>query len=189
MSKRKSNKPRKPNVATTAVVTPASTPEQAVSAPELASSEGEELQAAPDTETRLPELLLQEIENELPAVPPAELESEPALPPHLAEPAPDIAPFVEVQAEAREPVHTATAQASTAGPSPKIDRPLGAIAGIEACQTLLMEMTRDNLDFAASVATMRSPLDMLDVATKFAGRRIGMYGRFSRAVVEIAAGR
>jgi hypothetical protein len=66
---------------------------------------------------------------------------------------------------------------------------LGAITGIEAYQTLFMEMTRDNLDFATSLAAVRSPLDILDVATKFAGRRIGMYGRFSKAFVEIAAGR
>jgi hypothetical protein len=52
-----------------------------------------------------------------------------------------------------------------------------------------MEMARDNLDFAASLASMRSPLDIIDVATKFAGRQIGMYGRFSKAVVDIAAGR
>ncbi|WP_316189456.1 hypothetical protein [Bradyrhizobium sp. SZCCHNS1054] len=67
--------------------------------------------------------------------------------------------------------------------------PLGAIAGIEACQALFMEITRDNLNFAASLAATRSPLDILDVATKFAGRQIGMYGRLSRAVVNIAAGR
>jgi hypothetical protein len=70
-----------------------------------------------------------------------------------------------------------------------LDRPLGAIAGVEAYQTLFMEMTRDNLDFAASLASMRSPLEIIDVAAKFAGRRIGMYGRFSRTVVDIAAGR
>jgi hypothetical protein len=60
---------------------------------------------------------------------------------------------------------------------------------MEACETLFMEMTRDNLDFAASLASMRSPLEILGVATKFAGRRIGMYGRFSKAVADIAAGR
>jgi hypothetical protein len=58
---------------------------------------------------------------------------------------------------------------------------------MEACQTLFMDMTRDNLDLAASIASMRSPLDLFDVATKHAGRRIGTYGRFSRAIVDIAA--
>jgi hypothetical protein len=189
MSKRKSSKPRKPNAGTTDVAKPAATPKPAVSAADLAGSEGEELQAAPDTATSLPELPGQEIENELPAVPPAELESEPALSPHLAEPEPDVASAVEVRAEAKVSVDTATVEVRTAGPSLRMDRPLGTIAGIEAYQMLLMEMTRDNLDFAASLAAMRSPLDILDVATKFAGRRIGMYGRFSRAVVDMAAGR
>jgi hypothetical protein len=193
MSKRKSNKPRKPDAGTNGVAKPASTPKRAVAAPDLTGSEAVELQAAPDTETKRPELPGREIENELPPVPPAELESKPALPPHLAEPEPDVVPLVGARAEAKESVHTATGEARTAGPSPKVDRPLdkplGAIAGIEACQTLFMEMTRDNLDFAASFAAMRSPLDILDVATKFAGRRIGLYGRFSKAVVDIAAGR
>ena len=137
----------------------------------------------------LPELPGREIENELPAVPPAELESEPAPSSHLAEPEPDIVPPVEVRAEAEVSVDTATVAAMTAGPSLRMDKPLGTIAGIEVCQALFMEMTRDNLEFAASLAAMRSPLEILDVATKFAGKRIGMYGRFSKAVVEIAAGR
>ncbi|WP_316234620.1 hypothetical protein [Bradyrhizobium sp. SZCCHNR1020] len=190
MSKRKSTKSRKPDAGTKGVAKPASTPKRAVPAPDLTSSDGEELRAAPDIATRLPELPGQEIEK-LPPVPPAELESKPALPPHLAEPKPDVVLPVEALAEAKESVHAATGEARPAGP--KVDSPLngplGAIAGIEACQALFMEITRDNLNFAASLAATRSPLDILDVATKFAGRQIGMYGRLSRAVVNIAAGR
>ena len=63
------------------------------------------------------------------------------------------------------------------------------MAGMEACQKLFMEMTQDHLDFVAGLASTRSPLDFLDIATKFAGRQVGMYGRFSKAVVDIAAGR
>jgi hypothetical protein len=60
---------------------------------------------------------------------------------------------------------------------------------MEACQTLFMEMARDNLDFAASLASIRSPLDILGVVTSFASRRIGMYSRFSNAITDIVAGR
>jgi len=194
MSKRKSTKSRKPNAGTSGVAKPASTPMRAVAAPDLGGSEAEELQAAPDTETRLPELPVPETESKLPPVPPVELESGPALSPHLGEPKPDVVAPVDVgaeakESEAKESVYIAKGEARTADPSPKMDRPLGPIAGIEACQTLFMEIAQDNLDFAASLAAMRSPLEILDVATKFAGRRIGMYGRFSKAVADIAAGR
>lgn len=80
-----------------------------------------------------------------------------------------------------------TVEARMTGPSSEMDGPRRAIAGMEACQTLFMEMTLDNVDFATSVASMRSPLEILSVATKFAARRIGMYGRFSKAVTDIAA--
>jgi hypothetical protein len=190
MSKRKSNSSRKPDTATPDVAKRAAAPKRAASAADLAHSEEEELQAAPETETRLPELPDQETEAKLPPVPPPELESKPVLPPHLAEPKPDVAdPPVGVRAEAKESTRTAPGEARTAGTLPKMDGPRRAIAGMEAWQTLFMEMTRDNLDFAASLASIRSPLEILGVATKFAGRRIGMYGRFSKAVADIAAGR
>lgn len=197
MTKRKANKPPKKDTGATGVAKPASTPKRAVSAPAPTGSQGEELQAAAFTETRLPELPDQEIDSTLPPVPPPELESKPALPLHLAEPKPDVALPVEARAEAEEPVHAAAGEAMTAGAPPRMDRPfvrplagpLGAIAGIEACQTLFMEMTRDHLDFAASLASMRSPLEILDLATKFAGKQVGMYGRFSRTVFDIAARR
>ena len=170
---------------------PAWTPKLA--APALADSEAVDLLAVPDTETRLPDLPGQEIASRLPLVPPSDLESRPALPPDLADPKLDAALRAGVRAQAKDSVHADTGDAGMASPSPRMDGPLngplGAIAGIEACQTLLMEMTRDNLDFAASLAAMRSPLDILDVATTFAGRQIGIYGRFSKAVVDIAGGR
>jgi hypothetical protein len=212
MSKRKSTKSHKPSAGTLGVVKPASTPKRAGPTPALTGSEAEGLQAAPDTETRLPDLPGQEVVSTLAPVPPPELESGPALPPYLAEPELDVA-LVEVQAKAKEAIDAAIGETSAASAPAGIDRPamepmptpltapipalsvrpfaapLGAIAGIEACQTLFMEMTRDNLDFAASLASMRSPLDIIDVATKFAGSQIGMYGRFSKAFVDITAGR
>lgn len=231
MSKRKSNKSHKPDAqGQPAVAKKASTPKRAIPASTLAISEGDELQAVPETETRLPELPGQELDSALPPVPPAELGSELALPTFLVEPKLDVALPVAVLAEAEEsdtvpPViaphaefpgqtmpkiepttmaapdrHAATGDATVSSPprmdepserplEARLDRPFRAIPGVEAYQTLFMEMTRDNLDFAASLASMRSPLEIIDVAAKFAGRRIGMYGRFSRTVVDIAAGR
>jgi hypothetical protein len=188
MSKRrKSKNSQNPEAATPDVAQPAVRPKRAKPAVDLAGSEGAELQTAAHTETRLPELPPQEAETKLPPAPPAELESKPAPAPHLAEPKPDVAPPVEAQAEVTESANIATGAAKAAAPSPPMDGPRRAIAGMEACQTLFMDMTRDNLDLAASIASMRSPLDLFDVATKYAGRRIGTYGRFSRAIVDIAA--
>ena len=192
MSKRKTNKPRTPDAEATGVPKPASQPKRAVSAA-LTGSEGEELQATPVTETRLPEVPGEEIASALPPVPPPELELKPVPSPHIEEPKLDVAIPVGVRADAGQSVHAAPAEAKTVSSSPNMGRPLvgplRAIAGMEACQQLLMEMTRDNLDLAASLASMRSPLDMIDVATKFAGRQVGMYGRFSKAVADIATGR
>lgn len=188
MSKRKPKKSPKPAAAITNVAESAPTPEPAVAAADLGGSQGEALQS-PETETRLPELLAQETETELPPVPPPELEAMPPLPVHFAEPTLNVAPPIEIRAEAEEPAHTAPGEATTAGLSPRIDGPRRAMTGMDACQTLFMEMTRDNLDFAASLASMRSPLEILGAATTFAGKRIDMYGRFSKAVADIAAGR
>jgi len=185
MSKRKSKKSSKPDAVTSAVAKP----KRAVSAAAVVVSEAAELEAAPEPETRQPELPGQETETKLPPISPPELESQPALP-DPAELKPDLAaPTVEAAADARESASSATTEARMARPSLGMDGPRRAVAGMEACQTLLMEMARDNLDFAASLASMRSPLDIIDVATKFAGRRIGMYGRFSKTVADIAAGR
>jgi hypothetical protein len=189
MSKRKTKTPRKSSAATSDVASPAAVPERVVLAADQAGPVAEKLEAAPETETRLLELAVQETEARLSSLPPAELESGPVLAPDLAEPKPEVAIAVEARTEANEVVRAATDEPSTADLSPKADRPPRAIAGMEACQTLFMEMTRDNLDFAASLALMRSPIEILDVATKFASRRIGMYSRFSKAVADIAAGR
>jgi hypothetical protein len=189
MTKRKSKTPRKSSAATPDVATPAAAPESAVPAVHLAGLEAEKLEAAPETETRLPELPVQEIQTESPPLASPELESEPVAAYHLAELRPDVALPVETPAEANELARAATGEAATSGPSPKMDRPPRAIAGMEACQALFMEMARDNLDFAASLASIRSPLDILGVATSFASRRIGMYSRFSNAITDIVAGR
>jgi hypothetical protein len=191
MTKRKSRKSQKPDAATPDVAKPkpdVAKPKPVVSAGDLAGSEPAELQAAPETETRLPELPSQETETKLSPVPPPEFTSHPALPPDLAEPTPDLAPPVRAEADVMRSAYTVAGEA-TASASPRMDGPRRAIAGMEACQTLFMEMTRENLDLAASLASMRSPLDIIDVATKFASGRIGMYGRFSKTVADIAAGR
>jgi hypothetical protein len=189
MSKRKSKKSQKPAVGTTGIAEPAQTPAPAISAADLAGSEAEPPQAARETETRLPELLGQETETQLPPVPPPELEPGPPLAAQFAEPESYIAPPVEVRAEASELAHTTAGAATTAGPSPQIDGPRPAITGMDACQALFMEMARDNLDFAASLASMRSPFDIFGAATMLAGKRMDMYGRFSKVVTDIAAGR
>jgi len=189
MSKRKPKKSPKPAAAITNVAESAPTPEPVVSAADLAGSQREALEAAPETETGLPELLTQETETKLPPVPPPELEPEPPLPVHFAEPASIVPPPIVVRLEAGESVPTEPSEATTAGLPARMDGPGRAITGMDACQTLFLEMTRDNLDFAASLASMRSPLDILGAATTFAGKRMDMYGRFSKAVADIAAGR
>src|SRR6185437_8157784 len=109
------------------------------------------------------------------------LQSKPPLPPHIAGLKPDVSALpIGARAEAKESAQTMTAETRTAGLSFEMDGAGRAIAGMEACQTLFLEMTLDNLDFVASLASMRSPLEILVVATKFAGRRIGTYGRFSK---------
>lgn len=186
MSKRKSNNSRDSDAATSK----AGKPKRAALAADPVGSSGEELQAPPETETRLAEMPGKETITKLSPLPPPELESMLALPPHLpAEPKPDVAQPFRAGAEGKESPCTATGEAGTTGPLPEMDGHRQAVVGMEAWQTLFMEMTRDNLDFAASLASMRSPLDIIDVATKLAGRRIGMYGRFSKTVADIAAGR
>ncbi|MGC2083468.1 MAG: hypothetical protein WA702_08925 [Bradyrhizobium sp.] len=193
MSKRKTTKPRKTAAGATVIAEPTSRPKRAVPVPAMTGSEAEELQADTSTETRLPEFLGHKTDDKLSPVPPVELELQPVLPPGIAEPKPDVALPVEARSEAEESVEAAPGEARMASSSSSMESPpagpLRAMAGMEACQKLLMEMTRDNLDLAASLASMRSPLDIVDVATKFAGRQVGMYGRFSKAVADIAAGR
>lgn len=193
MSKRKSNSPHKPvaarpGVAKPSVAKPALMSKREGSVADLASSDGAELQAVPETETRLLVRPGEETEARLAPVPPLELDAGPALHSDLAEPKPNAVPLpVEAGAEASELEHAAMGEDGTPGPLPKTDRPRRPLDGMEACQTLFMEMTRDNLDWAASFASIRSPFEILGVAATFAGRRIDMYGRFTRAVVDIAA--
>src|SRR3954452_20723858 len=87
MSKRKPKKSPKPAAAITNVAESAPTPEPVVSAADLAGSKREALEASQETETGPPKLLTQETETKLPPVPPPELEPEPPLPVHFAEPA------------------------------------------------------------------------------------------------------
>jgi len=185
MSKRKSSKSRKSDAAKSQLGEPMRAPEPSISAADLTGSEAEKLQAALETETKLPEAVLQDIETTLPAVPSQQLESESPLPAHFAQPESSVASPVE----ASESPRTTTEEAGTAGPPSQTDGPRRAMTGMNAWQTLFREMTRDNLDFAASLATVRTPFDVIGAATTFAGKRIDMYGRFSKAVADIAAGR
>jgi hypothetical protein len=180
MSKRKSNNSRKPDAATPNFRRSAATTKNTVPAAKVKSSEGEELQAAPQTQTRLLELPGQEAELKLPPVIPSELKSKAV----LAEPNTDFVLSPQVEA-----TDTATLEHRTCAPLPNMDGPKRAIAGIEACQTLFIDMTRNNVDFAASLAVMRSPLEFIDIATTFVTRRTKMYERFSEAIADIAAGR
>jgi hypothetical protein len=189
MSKRKSKSPHKPGAVTPDVAKSTATPKRSVSAADLSRLEKEELQAAPESETKVPEVPDQESETKLSSVSPPDLQSKPQLPPHLAGLKPDVALPIGARAEAKGSAQTVIAQARTADPLSEMDGLRRAIAGMEACQTLFLEVTLDNLDFAASLASMRSPLEILGVATKFAVGRIGMYGKFSKAVADIAAGR
>ncbi|MGJ4946491.1 hypothetical protein ACQR1W_38455 [Bradyrhizobium sp. HKCCYLS1011] len=187
MSKRKSGKSRHPASAKPNAADSAAARRPAIPAVNLATSEGHELQAAPTTETKLPKVSGQETELKLPPVPPAELEAQPLLPPHLARPEPVLAAPVGVRAEAEEAKWTATDEVGSAVRSPAMDTLPQAIVGMKACQTLLVEMRRDNLDLVANIAAMRSPLEILDVSTKFASNLMGTYGRFWKTLADIAA--
>jgi hypothetical protein len=190
MSKRKSKSPHKLGAVTPDVAKSTATPKRSVSAADLSRLEEEELQAAPESETKVPEVPDQDTETKLSPVPPPDLQSKPSLPPHLAGLKPDVAALpIGARAEAKGSAPTVIAEARTAGPLSEMDGLRRAIAGIEACQTLFLEATLGNLNFAASLASMRSPFEILGVATKFAVGRIGMYGKFSKAVADIAAGR
>ncbi|WP_316171480.1 hypothetical protein [Bradyrhizobium sp. SZCCHNRI1058] len=197
MNKRKSNGSHKGNSAKPVVAKPVPMPKHADATArqkrarvltEFVSSDADELQAVPETETRLPGRPAQETETILPPLPPLEPESAPARLPPLGELKPDAVQPVGAGTDSHESQPTPIAEARAADPSPVAGGPPPALAGMEACQTLLMEMTRDNLDLAASLATMRSPLSMFGVATTFAGRQIDIYRRFTKAVVEIATG-
>jgi len=187
MSKRKSNSSRKSAAARPDVAKPALPPRAGEVADLASSSDGEGLQPIPETETRLPEPPGQETVVTLPPVPPLELDTEPALASDLEELKPDVVSLVGAGADASEFERTTTGGDATAAPAPKPDKARRTIVGIEAYQTLFVEMTRDNLDLAASLASMRSPVEFLSIATKFAGRQMDLYGKFTKAVADIAA--
>ena len=197
MNKRKSNGSHKGNSAKPVVAKPVSMPKHADAIARqkgarvlaaFVSSDAGELQAVQETETRLPGRPGQETETILPPLAPLEPEPEPALPPPLSELKPDAVQPVGAGTDSYESNATPIAEGRAADPSPVAGTPPPALAGLEACQSLLMEMARDNLDLAASLPTMRSPFSMFGVATTFAGRQIDIYRRFTKAVVEIAAG-
>ena len=95
---------------------------------------------------------------------------------------------VEATADVKESADT-TGEARTNDRLPESGGARLAITGMEACQALPTEIARDNFDFAARLASMRWPLEIVGIATTFASSQIGTYGRFSKAVADIASGR
>ncbi|BAM91605.1 hypothetical protein S58_56280 [Bradyrhizobium oligotrophicum S58] len=188
MNKRKSKKARIIPTAMPDLARSTETAERTVLAADLAGREGEQLHARLETETRLSELLGQETEAKLPPIPPSELDVRPALLLQPAHPSSGVTPPIEAPADVKESAHT-MGEARTNDRLLESDGPRPAIAGLEACQALLTEIARDNLDFAARLASMRSPLEIVGIATEFASSQIGTYGRFSKAVADIASGR
>jgi hypothetical protein len=68
-----------------------------------------------------------------------------------------------------------------------------ATANVRAYQAKLLEMAQANMTFAFEfsqrLATIRSPLEFLNVIAKFTSKRIAMFGKYSKEMAEISAKR
>ena len=66
-------------------------------------------------------------------------------------------------------------------------------ANVPAYQAKLLEMAQANLTFAFEfsqrLATIRSPLEFLNVIAEFTSKRIAMFGKFSKEMAELSAKR
>ena len=64
-----------------------------------------------------------------------------------------------------------------------------ATANVQAYQAKLLEMAQVNLqlafEFTQRLATMRSPFEILSVIAEFTGKRIAMFGKFSKEMAEL----
>lgn len=68
-----------------------------------------------------------------------------------------------------------------------------ATANVRAYQAKLLEMAQANMTFAFEfsqrLATIRSPLEFLNVITEFTSKRIAMFGKYSKEMAELSAKR
>jgi len=64
-----------------------------------------------------------------------------------------------------------------------------ATANVRAYQAKLLEMAQANMTFAFELqrlATIRSPLEFLNVIAEFTSKRIGMFGKYSKDMAELS---
>ena len=68
-----------------------------------------------------------------------------------------------------------------------------ATANVRAYQAKLLEMAQANMTFAFEfsqrLATIRSPLEFLNVIAEFTSKRIAMFGKYSKEMAELSAKR
>jgi hypothetical protein len=68
-----------------------------------------------------------------------------------------------------------------------------ATANVRAYQAKLLEMAQDNMqfafEFAQRLATIRSPVEFLSVMAEFTSKRIAMFGKYSKEMVELSTTR
>jgi hypothetical protein len=68
-----------------------------------------------------------------------------------------------------------------------------ATANLRAYQAKLLEMAQANMTFAFEfsqrLATIRSPLEFLNVIAEFTSKRIAMFGKYSKEMAELSAKR
>ena len=68
-----------------------------------------------------------------------------------------------------------------------------ATANVRAYQAKLLEMAQANMTFAFEfsqrLATIRSPVEFLDVIAEFTSKRIAMFGKYSKEMAELSTKR
>ena len=68
-----------------------------------------------------------------------------------------------------------------------------ATANVRAYQATLLEMAQANMKFAFEfslrLATIRSPLEFLNVITEFTSKRIAMFGKYSKEMADLSVKR
>jgi hypothetical protein len=68
-----------------------------------------------------------------------------------------------------------------------------ATANVQACQAKFLEMAQANVqfafEFAQKLATIRSPFEILSVIAEFTGKRIAMFGKYSKEMAELSTNR
>jgi Phasin protein len=66
-----------------------------------------------------------------------------------------------------------------------------ATANVRAYQAKLLEMAQANMTFAFEfsqrLATIRSPLEFLNVIAEFTSKRIAMFGKYSKEMAQLSA--